>query len=138
MTVGLWLVLGACVGCSKSPPSPDPHEQLVADQTAKLREALELLKGVKDGPTAAAAGPQLGELRRQLTELFDREKQLGAWPKPDMKAVKGRNAAALGVVGEWTRLLPLRGTSDEIRAVTDDWNGLLTELRDSLRGEAGK
>jgi hypothetical protein len=136
--VGLLLVLCVCVGCSKPAPLPDPHEQLVADQTAKLREALGLLKGVGDEPTAVAAQPALSELRKQLSELFEREKQLGAWPKPDMKAVKSRNAAALGVVGQWVQLLPLRDKGEKIRAIADDWDGLLTQLKESLRGEAGK
>ena len=72
---------------------PEQHEPLVKEQTAILKEAFTLLKDVKDSPTASAAQPRLAELRAQLTELFDREKQLGAWPKPDRKAIDARTAA---------------------------------------------
>jgi hypothetical protein len=93
-------VAAGLVGCSR----PDPHEKLLEEQTAVLKEALPLFRGVQDKASAAAAAPKLTELHRRFVELREQQKALGPSEVVKKKAYKAFLAAGLAVFQEWMRL----------------------------------
>ena len=128
-------VAAGLVGCAR----PDPHEKLLEEQTAVLKEALPLFRSVQDKASAAAAAPKLTELHRRFVELRERQKALGPSEVVKKKAYKAFVAAGLAVSQEWTRL----GFTDPAtgqfgtgvagaEGIVKEWEDTLTALKEPL------
>lgn len=130
-----WGLLLIGSGCGTK---SDPHAAVVWEQVEKLKEVVKLLSGVTDEPTATAARGRSAELRRELRDLFDREKQLGAWSNQAARPIKQRAAAGAEVTKEYLRLYGLTRGNENVQAIADDWKDVLKWVKDAMAAEDGK
>ena len=72
------LALFLLAGCD----SRSPHEAIADDMVAKMRQMVDVMKGVKDEDSAKAAKPKVQALAKELDELKAKSDKLGK-PSPE-------------------------------------------------------
>jgi hypothetical protein len=121
-------------GCSR----PDPHTQILEQQTAVFKEALPLFQSVKDKASADAAAPKLTELHQKLVELRQQQKALGRSEAVKQEPYKKFVAAGAAVAQEWLRLQfknPVTGKFGGVEGaegIVAEWDDVMKALKEPL------